>query len=50
MVNLLLKKGKERGLSLLHRPYIALLMMFDCICSEYPDPDYFYYIGGDNDH
>ena len=43
MVNLALKKRTERSLSFSHRPYIAILMMFDCVCSEYPDPDYLHY-------
>ena len=43
MVNLALKKRTERSLSFSHRPYIAILMLFDCVCSEYPDPDYLHY-------
>ena len=43
MVNLALKKRTERSLSFSLRPYIAILMMFDCVCSEYPDPDYLHY-------
>ena len=43
VVNLALKKRTERSLSFSHRHYIAILMMFDCVCSEYPDPDYLHY-------
>ena len=43
IVNLALKKRKEKSLSFLHRPYIAILMMFDCVYSEYPDTDYVHY-------